>query len=471
MRSPTCGCLFILLILASLVVAGCISPAGHETVTPAPTPAPLPVPPKGAIVTTEEVIAYVDAAATYAREVGREKAIGEFNDPDSRFNQGELYIFSEDVHGNALAEPFQHEIVGTNILYMVDAYGIPLVRNLVDTGMQGRGLVSYNYPNPSRNYTIEPKVSYVVNIDSTYYIGAGHYENLGTTFPAAGMKNDHPAVTPDELVAFVNSAAAYARQNGMEQSAAAFRNPDGPFIRAELYIIAYDFHEKNLAHPYAPWIEGLILTHYTDQDTVATIAQLADIAGRGGGFAHTTQKIPVNGTWVFAPKLHYVAPVDDTWWISAAILNPDYTQLRRGDLTGMKIRSQNPEDLVGAVTRAVNYTRKYGKEPALAEIGKPDGIFSGGEIILWAENADGILLADPTRKEEVGEDLLDATDEYGEKTTLSGISTLRNGTGFVHSMIPNRTGRSERPVPALVYRKAVDDTWWICGSLPGIEVR
>jgi polar amino acid transport system substrate-binding protein len=262
MRYLTCSCCGIVLLVACILVAGCTHPATPETVTPTPTPTTLPVPPKGASVTTEDVIAYVDAAAAYAREVGKEKAIEEFNDPDSRFNQGELYIFSEDVHGNALAEPFQHEIVGTNILYMVDAYGIPLVKNLVDTGMRGKGLVSYNYPNPSRNYTIEPKVSYVVNIDPTYYIGAGHYENQGTTFPVTGMKDEHPAITTEELVAFVKNAAGYARQNGMEQSADAFRDPDGPFIRGELYIIAYDFHEKNLAHPYAPWIEGLILTHY-----------------------------------------------------------------------------------------------------------------------------------------------------------------------------------------------------------------
>jgi hypothetical protein len=179
----------------------------------------------------------------------------------------------------------------------------------------------------------------------------------------------------------------------------------------------------------------------------------------------------VNGTWVFAPKLSYVIPVDETWWVSASILNPDYTQLRSGSLTGVQVRSQNPEDLVAAVTRAVNYTREYGKEQALAEIGNPDGTFAGGGINICAESADGTLLADPTRKEEVGKNLLDATDEYGEKTTLTGISMLRNGTGFVHAMIPGRTGGSERPVPALVYRKKVDDTWWICGSLPGIEIR
>lgn len=469
MSSPATAFLILALLVGCMLAAGCTD--SREPAQGTPVPPSIPIPPKGTVVTTEDVITYVNAAAEYAREVGRERAIAEFNDPESRFNQGALYIFSEDASGNALAEPFQHEIVGTNIMYMVDSYGIPLVRNLVDTGMRGKGLVSYNYPNPARNYTIEPKVSYVVNIDPAYYIGAGHYENVGTTFPAAGMGENLRIITRDDLVEFVNGAATFARAAGKEQAAAAFRDPGGPFIRGELYIIAYDFNETNIAHPYAPWLEGLILTHYTDQDTVATIAELADIAQRGGGFAHTTQKIPVNGRWIFAPKLHYVLPVDGTWWISAAILNPDYTRLRQGDLSGVLTRNGTPEDLVAAVNRAVGYARENGREQALSEIRKPGGIFAGVDIVLWAEGADGTLLADPARTDLAGKNLLEATDAYGEKTTLAGISTIRNGTGFVHAMAPDRTGRSVIPVPALVYRKAVDDTWWICGSLPGVEVR
>lgn len=469
MSSPASVFLMVVLLVACLLAAGCTDSESPGPATPAPTQ--LPIPPKGAVVTTEDVIAYVDAAAAFAREFGKEKAIAEFNNPESRFNQGALYIFSEDVNGNALAEPFQHEIVGTNIMYMVDSYGIPLVENLVDTGMKGRGLVSYNYPNPSRNYTIEPKVSYVVNIDPTYYVGAGHYENLGTTFPAAGIEGTQRDLSREDLVAFVNEAATFARAAGKEQARATFRDPKGHFIRGELYVIAYDFNETNIAHPYAPWLEGLILTHYTDQDTVATIAQLADIAERGGGFAHTTQKIPVNGTWVFAPKLHYVLPVDETWWISAAILNPDYAQVRSGNLSGISIRNRNPEDLVAAVSSAINYTLEHGKEQGLIELGRSGSSCGGGAICLWAEDDEGILLADPSRKELVGRNILEATDAYGEKTSLVGISTLRNGTGFVHAMVPDRAGGSGRPIPALVYRKAVNETWWICGSMPGIEIR
>ncbi|MCX6692402.1 MAG: cache domain-containing protein [Methanoregula sp.] len=468
-RSLNGACPIVIILIACLIVAGCTGPSGPGMISPATTP--LPVPPKGTAVTVKDLIAFVDAAAVVARQQGKENALATFNDPNSSFNRGELYVFSEGMDGTALAEPFEHEIVGKNILYMTDPYGIPLVENLVDTARQGRGLVSYNYRNPSRNYTIEPKVSYVVNVDGTYYVGAGYYENLGTTFPAAGLAAEQRDVTAGELVTFVRGAAEYAKKEGKEQAAAAFQNTSGPFVKGELYVIAYDFNERNIAHPYSPWIANLSLKHYTDQDSVATIAGLSDLARRGGGFAHTTQRIPAGGNLIFAPKLHYVLPVDGTWWVSASILNPDYTRLRSGNLTGIRIRNHTQEELYTLVDRAVRFARENEKERTLAEIGKPDGMFVDGDLFVWAEGFDGTILADPFIKGAAGNNFLNYTDAYGEKTTLAGISALRNGTGFVHGMFPDTTGGSGSPVPKLICMKAVDDRWWIGSGIYGIEVR
>ncbi|MCU0631055.1 MAG: cache domain-containing protein, partial [Methanoregulaceae archaeon] len=327
-----------------------------------------------------------------------------------------------------------------------------------------------NYRNPSKNYTIQPKVSYVVNVDGTYYIGAGLYENKGTEFPASGMNITVKDVTPGELVTFVMDARDYARKNGKEKALFAFADPTGPFIDRELYIIAYDYNETNLAHPLSPWIRGLSLEHYTDQDSVATIAELSDIARRGGGFAHTTQRIPYGGKQVYAPKLQYVLPVDDSWWVSASILNPDYTQLRSGDLTGVRTRNQTQEQLFTLVTRAVRYAKENGKEKTLAEIGKPDGAFVEGDLFVWAETFDGVILADPFSKDMVGKSFINYTDPYGEETTLVGIDALRNGTGYTHAMFPDTAAGSTNQVPKLIYMKPVDDTWWIGSGIYGVQV-
>jgi len=229
--------LFIALaVTGCLLVAGCTqSPVQKQgpPITPPATPIQAtatissngPDQPVG-VQTTQDLIAFVDKAVVYARENGKEKAIAAFNDPDGAFTRDGLYIFAEGLDGTALAEPFEHEIVGKNILDLNDPYGIPIVRNLADTARNGKGLVSYNYRNPSKNYTIQPKVSYVVNVDGTYYIGAGLYENKGTEFPASGMNVTAKDTTPGELVTFVMGARDYAKKNGKEKALAAFTDPN-----------------------------------------------------------------------------------------------------------------------------------------------------------------------------------------------------------------------------------------------------
>jgi signal transduction histidine kinase len=479
MRIPN-RVLMALVMVCCILCAGCtLSPqqnpgtqiAGPPATIEATTPSTYNVSAQPAgIQTTRGLIAFVDDAVVFARENGKEKAITVFDDPSGKFSTNGLYIFAEGLDGTALAEPFEHEIDGKNILHLTDPYGIFLVRNLVDTARDGKGLVSYNYRNPADNFTIQPKVSYVVNVDGTYYIGAGLYENKGTEFPVSGMNLTAKDITPGELVTFVQGAADYAKQNGKEKALAAFSDTKGPFINGELYIIAYDCNATNLAHPLAPWIRGLSLEHYNDQDSVATISELTRVARRGGGFTHTTQRVQSGGKQVYAPKLQYVIPVDNSWWISASILNPDYTQLRFGNLSGVRTRNHTQEQLFLLVNRAVQYAEKNGKEKTLAEIGKPDGIFVSGDLFVWAETFDGVILADPFSKEMVGKSFINYTDPYGGKTTMLGIEAMRNGTGYTHAMFPDTATGASKQVPKLIYMKPVDDTWWIGSGIYGIEV-
>jgi signal transduction histidine kinase len=470
----------ILLVVTGCMLGGCTLLPQQKSGTQIPDSSPaiqvttLPTSNMSAqrsgVQTTRDLVAFVDEAVVFAHENGKEKAIAVFNDPAGMFSRNGLYIFAEGLDGTALAEPFEHEIVGKNILDLTDPYGTPIVRNLVDTARGGKGLVSYNYRNPADNFAIQPKVSYVVNVDGTYYIGAGVYENKGTEFPVYGMNATAKDITPGELVTFVQGAADYARVNGKEKALDAFSDPKGPFVHGEMYIIAYDFNATNLAHPLAPWLRGLSLKHYTDQDSVATISELTRVARSGGGFTHTTQRVHSGGKQVFAPKLQYVVPVNDSWWISAAILNPDYTQIRLGNISGVRTRNQTQEQLFLLVNRAVRYAKENGKEKTLAEIGKPDGIFVDGDLFVWAETFDGVILADPFSKEMVGKSFINYTDPYGGKTTRLGIEAIRNGTGYTHAMFPDTATGEVKQVPKLIYMKAVDDSWWIGSGIYGIEV-
>ncbi|MCX6699903.1 MAG: cache domain-containing protein [Methanomicrobiales archaeon] len=480
MRIPSCV-LIVLVVIGSILAAGCTQSTLQKTepvITPSIrmisatttiTPNVSAQPP--GIQPTRDLIKFVDTAVVYARGNGKEKSIADFNDPNGQFAGKDRYIFAGGYDGTVLAEPFEHEIVGKNIPDLSDPYGIPIVRNLIDTARNGKGLVSYHYRNPSMNYTIQPKVSYVVDVDGTYYIGAALNENTGTEFPASGMNVTAKDRTPGELVTFVQDAAGYAKTFGKEKALAAFIDPKGPFINGEMYIIAYDQNATNLAHPYSPWVRGLSLEHYTDQDSVATISELSGVARRGGGFTHTTQRIPSGESVIYAPKLQYVVPVDDRWWVAASILNPDYTKLRSGNLTNVRARDQTEEQLFTLVDRAVRYAKEFGKEKTLAGIGKPDGAFVDGDLVVWAETFDGIILADPVNNDLVGKQFLNYTDPYGEKTTIVGIDAIRNGTGFTHAMFPDAASGSVVQVPKLVYMRQVDDTWWIGSGTYGVQVQ
>ena len=64
-------------------------------------------------MTLGDLTATVKEAVAYARQNGKEKAIAAFNDPNGTFARNGIYIFAEDYDGTALAEPFEHELVGT----------------------------------------------------------------------------------------------------------------------------------------------------------------------------------------------------------------------------------------------------------------------------------------------------------------------------------------------------------------------
>jgi signal transduction histidine kinase len=58
-----------------------------------------------------------------------------------------------------------------------------------------------------------------------------------------------------ELITFVESAVAYAQENGKDMALMEFNNKTGAFVDGELYIYAFDFNGTCIAHPFeSDWI-------------------------------------------------------------------------------------------------------------------------------------------------------------------------------------------------------------------------
>src|SRR5512147_2955808 len=77
---------------------------------------------------TRELVRLVDDAAELVR-TGGEAAFGDFRIPDSRWRQGEAYIFVLDREGKMLVHP-DPELEGTNDIDLKDINGKPIIRGL-----------------------------------------------------------------------------------------------------------------------------------------------------------------------------------------------------------------------------------------------------------------------------------------------------------------------------------------------------
>lgn len=123
----------------------------------------------------EQLRSFVKSALEYATVNGREKALSEFNNQAGIFVTGDLYIFAYDYNGTVIALPFQKELLGTNRMGNTDPDGVQYVREIGEMARKGGGYVEYRYPDPSRNFSIQRKVSYALDVDGTWYIGSGFY--------------------------------------------------------------------------------------------------------------------------------------------------------------------------------------------------------------------------------------------------------------------------------------------------------
>ena len=122
-----------------------------------------------------ELVSFVDSAVRYAQENGKDKALEAFNDKSGDFFKESLYLFGCDFQGNQLLAPQQPEVVGTNRLDLVDPNGVKMVQDLVDAAEDGGGFTYYVYEDPTANMKQRLKLSYVLKVDDTWWIGAGLY--------------------------------------------------------------------------------------------------------------------------------------------------------------------------------------------------------------------------------------------------------------------------------------------------------
>jgi polar amino acid transport system substrate-binding protein len=100
-------------------------------------------------VSSQDLIAFVDSAATYAQQNGKEKALQEFNNKQGQFVKGQLYIFADDFSGVNLAHPIRPDFVGMSQFDLKDANDVAFIQNMIAIAKtSGSGLTYYIFANP-----------------------------------------------------------------------------------------------------------------------------------------------------------------------------------------------------------------------------------------------------------------------------------------------------------------------------------
>lgn len=123
----------------------------------------------------DALVAYVEEARQFAIESGKQRALEVFNDPEGNFTRDGRYIFAYDYEGNTLALPYQPELIGTSRIDALDPNGVDFISQIIDLARMGNGFSYYIYPDPSMNMTARLKLSYVANVDDTWFLGSGIY--------------------------------------------------------------------------------------------------------------------------------------------------------------------------------------------------------------------------------------------------------------------------------------------------------
>jgi signal transduction histidine kinase len=257
----------------------------------------------GAPITSQEIKDFVDNAAAYAQKNGKGAALSAFSNKSGPFVTGNVYLYALDYSGHALALPFQPQLVGTSFLNLQDNAGRNFTRTEIGLAKAGGGYLLYQYPNPAENYTVRYKVSYVRPVDDQYWIGAGVYTR------------EDLLIDPG-LRQFVADAKTYAKAHGREKALTEFNNPNGSFVRGDLYIFAYDYNGTTLAWPYHPDQIGANRYNATDPVTgTCHIQAMINSARNGTTLVDYYSVNPATNTTQL--KIVDVTDVDGSWMLGA----------------------------------------------------------------------------------------------------------------------------------------------------------
>jgi len=132
----------------------------------------------------DTLVKFVTDARTYAVNNGKNAALATFGNKLGGFVNDKMYIFAYDYDGKALVLPYNPGTVGMNMISQTDSTGLRYIQQMRDIAKQGVGFVRYQEADVMNGGKVSEKVSYVTDVDGSYWIGAGVFQSEEETQPA-----------------------------------------------------------------------------------------------------------------------------------------------------------------------------------------------------------------------------------------------------------------------------------------------
>jgi len=123
--------------------------------------------------TPDEAKALAERAAAHMVEVGPEQALEDFNDPQGKFVDRELFVVTYDPDRKVASSIGVKAYLGRDATRFVDADGKEFGKEIIATAEKsGKGWVEYRMTNPA-TMKVELKRSYVIKVgDYILFVGA-----------------------------------------------------------------------------------------------------------------------------------------------------------------------------------------------------------------------------------------------------------------------------------------------------------
>jgi hypothetical protein len=281
---------------------------------------------------------------------------------------------------------------------------------------------------------------------------------LGTVFvsmaAANGNYSDQYILKPEakeELIGFVNEAKDFVLAEGKDKALEVFNDPNGKFVRGELYIVAYDFNGTRLASINTKSGKiGENALNVNDSNGISIVRNMLDLAKNDGGFTYYIWPNPAHSN-AEELKLSYVTKVNEGLWLASGVYLPGPAPI---------FSNESRKDLVAFVEGARDFALNHTKDEALKAFNDRNGEFVKGDQYIFAYDFKGNTLALPFEPEAIGTNRIDLEDPNGVYLLPETIDVAKRGGGFTYAIYKdpakNMTDRLK-----LRYVTKVNDEWFL----------